>query len=52
MAYLTIIKKSEDFDFSENIFTIDDTKLMISKKIKESFDPKGIFNPGKMYKDF
>ena len=51
-GYLTIIKKSEDFDFSEKIFTIDDTKLMISKKIKESFDPKGIFNPGKMYKDF
>ena len=51
-GYLTIIKKSEEFDFSEKIFTIDDTKLMISKKIKESFDPKGIFNPGKMYKDF
>jgi len=51
-GYLTIIKKSEEFDFSEKIFTIDETKLMISKKIKESFDPKGIFNPGKMYKDF
>jgi glycolate oxidase FAD binding subunit len=51
-GYLTIIKKSEDFDFSEKIFTIDETKLMISKKIKESFDPKGLFNPGKMYKDF
>ena len=51
-GYVTIIKKSEEFDFSEKIFTIDDTKLMISKKIKESFDPKGIFNPGKMYKDF
>jgi len=25
---------------------------MISKKIKESFDPRGLFNPGKMYKDF
>ena len=51
-GYLTIIKKSEEFDFSEKIFTIDDKHLMISKKIKESFDPKGIFNPGKMYKDF
>jgi FAD/FMN-containing dehydrogenase len=25
--------------------------LNISKKIKESFDPKKIFNPGKMYKE-
>ena len=51
-GYMTIIKKSENFEFTENLFTIDDTKLMISKKIKESFDPKGIFNPGKMYRDF
>ena len=51
-GYLTIIKKSEDFQFTEKLFTIDDTKLMISKKIKESFDPRGLFNPGKMYKDF
>ena len=46
------IKKSENFEYSENIFTINDVKLMISKKIKKSFDPKGLFNPGKMYKDF
>ena len=51
-GYVTIIKKSEDFEFTEKLFTIDDTKLMISKKIKESFDPRGLFNPGKMYKDF
>ena len=51
-GYLTIIKKSEDFEFTEKLFTVDDTKLMISKKIKESFDPRGLFNPGKMYKDF
>ena len=51
-GYMTIIKKSENFEFTENLFTIDDTKLMISKKIKESFDPRGIFNPGKMYRDF
>jgi glycolate oxidase FAD binding subunit len=25
-------------------------RLMISKKIKESFDPKRILNPGKMYR--
>ena len=51
-GYVTIIKKSEDFEFTEKLFTVDDTKLMISKKIKESFDPRGLFNPGKMYKDF
>ena len=51
-GYVTIIKKSEDFEFTEKLFTIDDTKIMISKKIKESFDPRGLFNPGKMYKDF
>ena len=25
-------------------------RLMISEKIKESFDPKRILNPGKMYR--
>jgi glycolate oxidase FAD binding subunit len=29
---------------------IDDVRLIISKKIKESFDPKRILNPGKMYR--
>jgi glycolate oxidase FAD binding subunit len=49
-GYLTIIKKSEKFDFEETVFTIDKTKLLISEKIKKSFDPKKIFNPGKMYR--
>ena len=51
-GYVTIIKRSEDFQFTEKLFTIDDTRLMISKKIKDSFDPRGLINPGKMYKDF
>ena len=49
-GYLTIIKRSENFDFNETLFTVDKNRLMISKKIKESFDPKRIFNPGKMYR--
>ena len=49
-GYLTIIKTSIDYNYEESIFTIDDTRLMISKKIKKSFDPKRIFNPGKMYR--
>ena len=34
---------------SADIFTIDPIKYKISEKIKKSFDPKRIFNPGKMY---
>jgi glycolate oxidase FAD binding subunit len=49
-GYLTIIKTSAHYDYEESIFTIDDVRLIISKKIKESFDPKRILNPGKMYR--
>ena len=42
--------KSNDFDYEETTFTIDETRLLISEKIKKSFDPKRIFNPGKMYR--
>ena len=49
-GYLTIIKTSNEFDYEEMIFTVDDTRLLISEKIKKSFDPKKIFNPGKMYR--
>ena len=50
-GYLTVIKKSEKFSFEESLFTINENGLLISKKIKESFDPKKIFNPGKMYRE-
>ena len=49
-GYLTIIKISNEYDHEETIFTVDDTRLLISEKIKKSFDPKRIFNPGKMYR--
>jgi len=49
-GYMTIIKTSSDYDYEESIFTINDTRLLISEKIKKSFDPKRIFNPGKMYR--
>ena len=39
-GYLTIIKKSENFEYSENIFTINDVKLMISKKLKKALTLK------------
>ena len=49
-GYLTIIKPAQDYDYEETIFTIDKTRLIISEKIKQSFDPKRVFNPGKMYR--
>ena len=49
-GYITIIKNSENLPPLQDVFTIDETRLLISKKIKESFDPKRIFNPGKMYR--
>ena len=49
-GYLTVIKTSSDYDYGESIFTVDDIRLMISEKIKKSFDPKRILNPGKMYR--
>jgi len=49
-GYLTIIKTCNEFDYEETIFTVDDIRLLISEKIKKSFDPKRIFNPGKMYR--
>ena len=49
-GYLTVIKTSADYDYGESIFTIDNIRLMVSEKIKKSFDPKRILNPGKMYR--
>ena len=48
-GYFTIIKVEDDLKASADIFTIDPVKYKISEKIKKSFDPKRIFNPGKMY---
>jgi glycolate oxidase FAD binding subunit len=48
-GYLTVIKVDESLKSSIDIFTIDDVKYKISEKIKKSFDPKRILNPGKMY---
>ena len=48
-GYLTAIKVEESLKATIDIFTIDDVKYKISEKIKKSFDPKRILNPGKMY---
>ena len=47
-GYITLIKIEDDLKASADIFTIDPIKYKISEKIKRSFDPKRIFNPGKM----
>jgi len=49
-GYLTIIKNSENLSSDIDLFTINDTRLLLSQKIKESFDPKNLLNPGKMYR--
>ena len=49
-GYLTVIKTSSEYDYGEAIFTVDKVRLMISEKVKQSFDPKRILNPGKMYR--
>ena len=49
-GYLTIVKKSESLSSDIDLFTINDTRLLLSQKIKESFDPKKLLNPGKMYR--
>ena len=48
-GYITLIKSGENIKSSSEIFTIDPIKFKISQNIKKSFDPKRIFNPGKMY---
>ncbi len=48
-GYLTAIKIEEDLKASVDIFSVDPVKYKISEKLKKSFDPKRILNPGKMY---
>ena len=48
-GYITVIKIEENLKASIDVFTIDPIKYKITEKIKKSFDPKRILNPGKMY---
>jgi glycolate oxidase FAD binding subunit len=49
-GHLTVYRADESSRSSEDFLTNSDTNLKIlSQKLKESFDPKGILNPGKMY---
>jgi glycolate oxidase FAD binding subunit len=48
-GYVTAIKIEENLKASIDVFTIDPIKYKLTEKIKKSFDPKRILNPGKMY---
>ena len=48
-GYCTLIKIEDDLKASADIFTIDPIKYKISEKIKKSFDPNNIMNPGKIF---
>tara|TARA_B100001123_G_scaffold100004_1_gene115472 strand:+ start:7692 stop:8972 length:1281 start_codon:yes stop_codon:yes gene_type:complete len=48
-GYVTMIKNSDSLPYVEDVFTINKDRFNISQNIKKSFDPKRIFNPGKMY---
>ena len=49
-GHLTIYKAEANFRRTEEFLTYGDTNLkVLSSKIKKSFDPNLILNPGKMY---
>ena len=49
-GHLTIYKAGSNFRRTEEFLTYGDTNLkLLSSRIKKSFDPKLILNPGKMY---
>ena len=49
-GYLTVIKSKQNLKNSTEVFTVDPIEFRISQNIKKSFDPKRIFNPGRMYR--
>jgi glycolate oxidase FAD binding subunit len=48
-GYITLIKSGEGLNFYDQSFTTNKIHYNVSQKIKESFDPKRILNPNKMY---
>ena len=49
-GHMTVIKAPNHVRIKEDFLTtVDENIKVLSLKIKESFDPKKILNPGKMY---
>tara|TARA_B100000609_G_C17205977_1_gene430951 strand:- start:611 stop:1813 length:1203 start_codon:yes stop_codon:yes gene_type:complete len=49
-GHLTVLRANDNFRKSEEFLTSSNSNLRIlSKQLKESFDPRGILNPNKMY---
>ncbi len=48
-GYNILVKLDDGFKSSMDVFKIDHIKYKLSEKLKTSFDPKRILNPGKMY---
>ena len=48
-GYQTMIKLDDGLKASVDVFKINSIKYNLSEKLKISFDPKRILNPGKMY---
>ncbi len=48
-GYQTMIKLDDGLKASVDVFKTDSIKYNLSEKLKISFDPKRILNPGKMY---
>mgnify|MGYP006132168131 FL=1 len=50
-GHATLVRASDELRASANVFQpLDSYMAGITKRIKDGFDPKGILNPGRMYK--
>jgi len=50
-GHATLVRASEEIRASANVFPpLDNYLADITKRVKDGFDPKGILNPGRMYK--
>ena len=48
-GYYIIVKLDDGLKAGIDVFKINSIKYKISQNLKNSFDPKRILNPGKMY---
>jgi len=52
LGHATLIRASEEARATVNVFQpLDEGLMLLSKRVKQSFDPKNILSPGRMYAD-